>query len=330
MLSFYSTNEGVLRRLEAESSEHFPQHALWIDVYDPTAEEEAFVERVLRLDIPTREEMAQIEESARFYEERGALFMTADIITGISERRPAIAEVTFVLTRKHLVTVRYADPLPFRTFAARCERQPEAHTTSDLVFASLLENIVNRIADVLEQARTAVAGLGQEIFSGDAREAGSSAAQQKRPDLQAVVKELGRNNTLIAMLRKSLLGLSRVLTYLRQAAMQWLQPGTFTLIDSIERDVRSLGDYENQMSLEISFLLSATMGLISIEQNNIIKVFSVAAVLFLPPTLVATVYGMNFKAMPELSWPLGYPFALALMVISALVPYFWFKRRRWL
>ena len=168
MITVFALQEGVLSPLLDSDLATLPADALWVDLLSPTGEEEARVERLLGVGIPTRQEMAEIEESARLYEERGALVMTAVIVTGIAERRPTTAEVTFVLTPNTLITVRYADPLPFRTFAAKCRRDPEAHDTSELVFLSLLENMVNRLADVLEATHAQLDALSDEIFDGNA------------------------------------------------------------------------------------------------------------------------------------------------------------------
>ena len=144
------------------------------------------------------------------------------------------------------------------------------------------------------------------------------------------MKRLGRTNLLAAKLRQSLLSVGRMLAYHRQGAAGRLPEGDRATLKSLERDARALTEHDAQLAAEIAFLLEATLGLIDIEQNRIIKVFSIAAVLFLPPTLVGTVYGMNFEHMPELRWLFGYPFALLMMVASAVAPYLWFKHRGWL
>ncbi len=348
MISAFAVRDGVLGPVPDLGPGTLPADALWVDLLDPTAEEEDAVERLLGVGVPTRQEMAEIEESARLYEERGALVMVAVVVTGVSERRrPATAEVTFVLTPKTLATIRYADPLPFRTFAEKCRRSPaEAHDGSELVFLSLLENVVNRLADILEAADTELDALSEAVFAeGDVPGAEGGAVPEatrrrwswraaRRPpppaDLQAVVKRLGRASALVSKLRESLLSIGRVLAFFRQGAGERVKDGARARLRTLDRDVASLTEYDAQLSAEIGFLLQAAFGLIGLEQNAIIKVFSVAAVLFLPPTLVGTVYGMNFERMPELHWLFGYPFALGLMVLSAVAPYLWFKRRGWL
>jgi len=166
VISAFAVRDGVLGPVTGLGPGTLPADALWVDLLDPTAEEEADVERLLGVGVPTRQEMAEIEESARLYEERGALVMTAVVVTGVSEhRRPATAEVTFVLTPKTLATVRYADPLPFRAFAEKCRRSPEAHDSGELVFLSLLESIVNRLADLLEIADAELDALSEAVFA---------------------------------------------------------------------------------------------------------------------------------------------------------------------
>jgi magnesium transporter len=342
VISAFAVREGVLGPVADAGPAALPADALWIDLLDPTAEEEAAAERLLGVAIPTRQEMAEIEESARLYEERGALVMTAVVVTGISDRRrPSTAEVTFVLTPKALATVRYADPLAFRTFAAKCRREPAAHDTSELVFLSLVESVVNRLADVIEATQAQLDALSEEVFEDDgpaevalgpdgSQAPGRARDRPPRTDLQAVVKRLGRANSLAGKLRESLLSVGRMLAYFRQGTGERLRDGARARLRTLDRDVASLTEYDAQLSAEIGFLLQAAFGLIGVEQNTIIKVFSIAAVLFLPPTLVGTVYGMNFEHMPELHWTFGYPFALVLMVLSAIAPYYRFKRRGWL
>jgi magnesium transporter len=330
MMNFHGLRQGRLVRLAQDSATlPAPSDVLWIDLLDPTHDEEKTVEALLGLQVPTRQEMAEIEESARLYQEHGALVMTAVVINGVAEGRPSRTQVTFVLTKTHLVSVRYADPVPFRTFMAKGQRQPEAHTTSDSLLASLLESIVERAADVLEMVAADLNEVSTRLFVED-RDPKRRKARRVEDELQVLIKRLGRKNMTIAILRESLLSLSRLIPYVRQGAEEWLTNGSPARLKQVERDLRSLSAYEGQLSSEIVYLHEATLGLINLDQNRIIKVFSIAAVLFLPPTLVGTIYGMNFEFMPELRWDYGYVVALVLMVISAVLPYHWFKWRGWL
>jgi magnesium transporter len=330
MIIFYGLREGRLVPVGsgAEAQVSTASDALWIDLCDPSRDEENAVETLLGLQVPTRQEMAEIEESARLYDEGGALVMTAVVIHGVAEGRPSRTQVTFVLTKTHLVSIRYADPVPFRTFEAKCQRQPEFFTSSDRIFVSLVDSIVERAADVLELVAADLTDVSTKLFI----EEGQPRHRKTRmeDELQALIKRLGLKNMTVSILRESLLSLSRLVPYVRQGAGAWLTNGSPARLKQIERDLRSLTAYEGQLSSEIVYLHEATLGLINLDQNRIIKVFSIAAVLFLPPTLVGTIYGMNFNSMPELEWWLGYPFALLLMVLSAVAPYYWFKRRGWL
>jgi magnesium transporter len=297
---------------------------IWVDLIDPTQDEETSIEVLLGVQVPTRQELAEIEESARLYHEAGALVMTAVVINGMAEGRPERSTVTFILTRDHLVTVRYADPTPFRTFDARLARQPELNGSAPAVLVSLVETIVERVADVLEQVAADLNAVGATLFWDDKSEG------RPRTDLQQLIRQLGRKNQALSIVRESLFSLTRLSAFLRQAGDGWLSDGCGARLKAVERDVRSLSTFETQHEHQISFLHEATVGLIGIEQNAIIKVFSVAAVLFLPPTLVGTVYGMNFEVIPELRFQYGYPLALVSMIVSAIIPYWWFKRRGWL
>jgi magnesium transporter len=329
MMHLYSVRNGGLETLESAKPGEGPGDAMWIDLCEPSDEEEAATEKLLGVDIPTREELQQIEESSRIYEAGGSLFMTGVIIAGISHKRPFRSEVGFVLTPEHLVTIRYADPLPFKTFAQKCSRKPDDHGSSDLLFVSLVEEIVERIADVLEKITGELDNVAGDVFSEEgvaARDRGD----KPRIDLQAVVRRLWRASALLGKLRESLLTFNRILSFFRKSEENWLKEEAKARAESQQRDIDSLTEYAQHLTAQIGHLQDGTFNLINIEQNRVIKVFSIAAVLFLPPTLVATVYGMNFKFMPEVNWLLGYPFAIAMMVLSAFLPFYWFKRNGWL
>lgn len=321
MITFYCLENGALVRRAAENTQVLPDNVLWVDLLSPGPEEERFIESALALDIPTREELAEIEDSSRFYEEDGAVFMTTTVVMGIADRRPENAEVTFVLTKRCLVTVRYTELSAFRQFEAKSARQPSTFSSSHQIFLALADAVVDRIADVLESVQVELQTLSRCIF--DKR-------KEQRTDLQQIIQQLGQHRSLLSQLGESLFSSNRLIAFYRLHANEPGQGVAKGLLKALERDVRSLGEHQARLLGDIAFLLDATLGLINIEQNAIIKVFSIAAVLFLPPTLVGTVYGMNFDRMPELSWPFGYPMALGMMVVSAIIPYAWFKFRDWL
>ncbi|WP_181296429.1 magnesium transporter CorA family protein [Pseudomonas sp. Q2-TVG4-2] len=321
MITLYCLENGALVRRVTDNLQTLPDNVLWVDLLSPDQQEERFIESALGLDIPTREELAEIEDSSRFYDEDGAIFMTTTVVMGIAERRPENAEVTFVLTKRSLVTVRYSELSAFRQFEVTLSRQPSSYATNHQIFLALADAVVDRIADVLESVQIELQTLSRRIF--DER-------KEQRRDLQQIIQQLGQHRSLLSQLGESLFSSSRLIAFYRLRAGERGQGVAKGLLKALERDVRSLGEHQARLLGDIAFLLDATLGLISIEQNSIIKVFSIAAVLFLPPTLVGTVYGMNFERMPELGWPFGYPMALGMMVISAIIPYAWFKFRDWL
>ncbi|MDX2352134.1 MULTISPECIES: magnesium transporter CorA family protein [Stutzerimonas] len=321
MIIFHCLENGALVRRVAENLQTLPANVLWADLLSPDSEEERFIETALGLDIPTREELAEIEDSSRFYDEDEAIFMTTTVVMGIADRRPENAQVTFVLTKRCLVTVRYTELSAFRQFEAKSSRQPSTFSSSHQIFLALADAVVDRIADVLESVQVELQTLSKCIF--DER-------KEQRTDLQQIIQQLGQNRSLLSQLGESLFSSTRLLAFYRLHANEPRQGVAKGLLKALERDVRSLGEHQARLLGDIAFLLDATLGLINIEQNAIIKVFSIAAVLFLPPTLVGTVYGMNFDHMPELDWPFGYPMALAMMIVSAIIPYAWFKFRDWL
>ncbi len=299
---------------------------VWIDLFEPTKDEEATIEDWIGVGIPTREEMDEIEISSRLYTENGAFFMTATVPAHADGDRPFMSPVTFVLVSGRLITVRYHEPRAFQTFPMRAEKTDIGCTTGQSILIGLLETIVDRLADVLERAGREVVEVSHDIFHPAAKN-----ASKRNRDFQLILRRIGRKEDLVSNIQDSLLTLQRLSGFFGQAALQQKnEVDVRARVKTLSRDVSSLSDHATFLSQKIVFLLDATLGMIGIEQNGIIKIVSVAALVFLPPTLVASVYGMNFDVMPELQWVLGYPFAIALMVISGVLPFWFFKRRGWL
>lgn len=326
MFSCFIPHPGGLTRLDNQPAV-VPADALWVDLLEPTLEEEKAVEQFLTIDVPTREEMKEIEASSRLYEEAGALYMTATVVAKVDTDRPITAAVTFILARNRLITNRYHDPLPFRKYQAYAERHASVCSSAQMLLAGLLESIVERVADVLERVGNDLDELSAGVFAPPGRH---MTANNVSRDLRNAMERIGRNGDLLSKARESLTSLGRMLTFVMQSTVVSLTAEERARYKTLSRDVLALSDHAAFVSNKSSFLLEATLGLINIEQNNIIKIFSVAAVVFLPPTLVASIYGMNFHHMPELDWPYGYPLALLLMVGSAVLPFVYFKRRGWL
>jgi magnesium transporter len=302
----------------------FPDEFLWADLFEPTVEEERAVESLLTVDVPTRDEMREIETSNRLYEEDGAVYMTATVGSKLDSAAPESSAITFILANNRLITNRYADPTPVGRFMTHVERSPAACTSSATLLAGLLEAFVERIADLLERVQAELDSVSHSIFQ---RSNGDTTSGS---DLKSMIQRIGANGDLVSKARESLVSFQRLLMYVQQASNVSLSQDQRGRFKSTLRDVQSLSDHATFLGNKIQFLLDAVLGLINLEQNNIIKIFSVAAVMFLPPTLVASIYGMNFHFMPELDKPWGYPFALVAMVVSAVVPYLYFRRKGWL
>ncbi|WP_262030813.1 magnesium transporter CorA family protein [Microvirga sp. Mcv34] len=302
-----------------------PQDALWIDLVDPTKDEDRLVEAHLSIEIPTKEEMADIEPSEILYHENNARYMTARVLCSSDTDNPKLIDVSFILTERALVTVRYGEPRSFSMFMARavkpggCRHQPEA------VLDGLLETIIDRAAEILGTVGTRIDRLSQSIFENEKQGARRAASYR------VALKSIGRKGDVISNVRESMVSVERMLLFL-SASMPRPQKtaGYKTEWRTALRDVQSIEEHATFLSNKIQFLLDATLGLVTIEQNDIIKIFSVMSVIFLPPTLVSSLYGMNFKIMPELDWQFGYPWAIMLMVLAAVLPYLYFRWKRWL
>jgi magnesium transporter len=302
------------------------ERVVWADLLEPTKEEEATIENWIGVGIPTREEMQEIEISSRLYVENGAFFMTATLPAHADGDRPVMSPVTFVLSQNRLITVRYHEPRAFHTFPMRAEKADIGCTNGETILIALLEAIVDRLADVLERASSEVIEISRDIFHPAEKK-----ASKRDLGFQIILRRIGRKEDLVSNIQDSLLSLQRLSGFFGQVTVPRKNDKDLRArVKTLSRDVSSLSDHASFLSQKITFLLDATLGMINIEQNAIIKIVSVAAVVFLPPTLVASVYGMNFDVMPELKWLLGYPFAIFLMVISAVLPFWYFKRRGWL
>lgn len=317
------------REIDASAGEALPAgRTPWIDLLNPTPSEDRYVEERLGISIPTREEMQEIEVSARLYTENGATFLTMIALVQLDTDDPGTTPITFILKGGSLVTVRYGEPRPFAVFAQRAQRPGLVPCgTGEQIMYGILEALTDRIADALERVGSKIDSISHEVFRPVTRRRAS-----KTRDLQRVIESIGREGDLLGLVRESLVSMNRLTTY-HTAAFENERKSdkeARVRLRIIQRDVASLSDHASYLSNKIQFMLDATLGLINLEQNQIIKIFSIAAVCLMPPTLVASVYGMNFKHMPELDWEFGYPMSLVLMIVAAIVPYLYFKRRGWL
>jgi magnesium transporter len=322
MLWVYVPRGTSLDRIPVTSDADVPESGVWFDLVNPNLQEDKIVERQVGAAVPTREEMQEIEVTSRLYVENGARYMTATLMCQSDTDTPKTTAVTFILAGHRLVTVRYDEPRPFMIVGNKLARICSPAVNGESVLMDLLDAVIDRAADILERIGAEVDQVSHDIFE---QEAGHARSHQE------ILKIIGRKGDLTSKVRESLVSIGRLLLYLANEAdsMRWAKE-TRSQLRGMQRDVQSLSDHATYLANKITFVLDAMLGVVFIEQNNIIKIFSIAAVVLMPPTLVASIYGMNFKHMPELDWTLGYPIAIVLMLIAAALPYFVFKWKKWL
>jgi magnesium transporter len=292
-------------------------------------QEDQFVEQLLGISLPTREEAQEIEVSARLYHEDGAEFMTMTGVAQLETDAPMTTPITFILKGDTLVTIRYAEPRPFFTYASRVQKAGAVPClSSEQIMLGLVEALIERMAEALEKTGRHLERLSRQVF----RYKSTNKKSSRSRDFETIIEEIGTAGDLLAMIRESLVSLNRLLAYHNTAGKVAEGPSkdAAAWAKDMLQDIAGLSDHATYLSNKTNFLPDATLGLINLEQSQIIKIFSIAAVCLMPPTLVASSYGMNFKAMPELDWLFGYPWALTLMVVTAIIPFVWFKRKGWL
>lgn len=327
MLTTYTTEQGRLAVLETGQDAGAIARAVWIDMLNPTPDEEAAVQAALQVETPTREEMQEIESSSRLYREGDALFLTAPFLYGVEVAQMGSTNITFILTNTALVTVRHATPKAFGMFSARAIRSETQLSSPDGVMLGLFEQVVDRLADILERVGSDMDRASHGAFAAT-RPGGK--VKQRDAELKNALVTLGQVGEVTARTSETLLGLSRILTFISAEKAGAIRKENQPRIKTLTRDVRSLVDHGRDLNERATFALDAVLGIINIEQTAIIKTFTVASVALMPPTLVASIYGMNFVAMPELKWQFGYPLSILVMIAAALLPVWYFKRKGWL
>ncbi|GAB0114735.1 magnesium transporter CorA family protein [Acidisoma sp. C75] len=306
--------------------------AQWIDLLDPTEEEKARAAAASGLTIASEADLSAIETSSRLAYDGRAIYLSMPLVAKMEGEPAIVRPMGFALDRETLITIRFHRSRAFENFLLAQHRAPMATASPVDILILLLEAISDRLADILEGIRDELDGISKHIFQETTMEARRKAPGHPKhgTDLKGVLQALGRAADLSSNVRDSLLGVGRILPFLAQAASGWIDRAMRDRMKSLRQDIVSLSDYENHLNQKIQFLLDATLGLINNTQANIIKVMTVVSVVGVPPTLIASIYGMNFKGMPELDWSFGYPYGLTMIALSAILPLLWFKRRGWL
>lgn len=326
MLTIYYGTDKKGQQIDAAQN-LLPTDAIWYDLESPSLEEEKLVEKILHMDVPTRDEMNEIEVTSRLYRQGSHDYLTALVINH-EDHVLKLHPVTFILHNERLITVRYGQTKSFDSLLPRLDPYLNGQRSPHKIFLALLELVVDESADVLEALGGEMDKLARRVFQpkdDNQKTAGDDQFKQ-------VLRMVGREGENISLAHESLLSVSRLLHYLQNIASDQSMPiHTDTAeLRNMQHDIDSLTDHADFLTNKVDFILSATLGMINVEQNAIIKIFSVATMIFMPPTLIASIYGMNFKHMPELDWHLGYPLAILLMIITAVVPYMYFKKKGWL
>lgn len=331
MITVFHLKEQSIISSTLSATDKLPENVIWVDLFHPTVEEEKSIEGQLGIEIPSKEEAWKNETLYRFYEENAVHYMTAAIITKVGTPFPQTSSVTFILAKHYLATIRYIAPTSFNNFSARLMRKPEKYKTAVHVLRGLLSEVILRIAHNSEQVVNGLDMLSHQIFGTEKSEEEQVIAENSLPvsqNMKNVLKGLGRYADLNSNINESMHSVQRLLHYFKQVhgGGKEMDNAIAVLIS----DINALQQQNAFLSDKITFLLDANLGMINAEQNMIIKIFSVVAVFFLPPTLVTGMYGMNFKHMPELEWGLGYPMAVVMMLLCAILPYLYFRRKKWL
>jgi magnesium transporter len=323
MLTIYRDEAGAIRESAALE---LPSEVIWIDLLDPADEKKGFVESRTHIQVPTMQALSEIEASSRLQVNRGVIYLSTPILARSDTPEAFLSPVGFILSPTVLVTVRFARLSSFDQVAEQIHHDPSLATNVG-VFTALLEAIVDRGADVLEELRGELDQISRKVFRGNPSH--RSHTVRSTDALRMTLSAVGAIGERVSQARDVLLGVGRIASFAGDIGEEWITPEFRVRLRAVLKDVASLNEYEAHLSGKVQFLLDAVLGYITIEQNDLFKVLTIASVVGIPPTLIAGLYGMNFKFMPELEWAWGYPFGLALILVSAIIPLIWFKWRGW-
>lgn len=322
MIIAYCPTVKGLERIELASGAPLPSTSVWIDLVAPTQDEQKAAEKLMGAEIPTRDEIASIETSERLYLEPGAVVMTAQLPIATQMIDPALSSVTFVINARRLVTVRYGEPRSIALLSRKVQSDTSIANKGPAVLFAMLDIIVDRCADEMESASARYDKLAVQVF-------GDGLNMRKTASYQIAIKQLGQIGLHVSKMHDVCTSLSRMMLYLSTHAKRLnLNEEQEADCKMFGRDIHSIKEHGDALDAKLSFLLDATVGLVTLEQNQISKIFTVVSVIFLPPTLIASIYGMNFANMPELNWQLGFLFSLGLMVSSVALTFLFFRWKR--
>ncbi|WP_341787639.1 magnesium transporter CorA family protein [Rickettsia endosymbiont of Cantharis rufa] len=316
--SYLKENNSIVKTEEYIINES----TLWIDLFNITDEERTLIKASLNIEIPTLKDISQIEISERLYTENDALYLTITELVNKEAKFPETHSIVFILHKNYLITVRYVDLISFNDCIAKFAKQLTYKYSAEHVLFMLLRNMVTKLSNVVQSVSMDIDDYGRLILDNNINDL--------RIDHTNVLKKIGQKGDLLSKSRECLFSLTMAIQYILKSPQITQNKSSKDLLDTLSRDVDSIINFSQFISSEIARTLDAALGMIAIEQNNIIKIFSLVTIFFLPPTLIASIYGMNFEVMPELKSPYGYPIALLLMLLSIIIPYKYFKKKKWL
>lgn len=321
-------NTGYAPRLALDPAPHPPGvEGVWLDLVSPTDAERALAERSTGLLVPSEADLAEIESSSRLSVSGGVMTLSTPMTYLGPDGTSRVSPVGFVLSPERFMTVRFAEMPVFDLFATRFAATSRPPCSAS-AFLGLLEAIVDRLADVLEQVGGELERMSREVFREEGDQTYNASVMDKK--LRGTLRGVGRAGERLSNIRDSLLGVNRILGYAAEVADAWIPADLKPRFKTLRQDIASLSDYDVQLANKVQFLLDATLGFINIEQSNGIKILTVVSVVGVPPTLLASIYGMNFKWIPELQWEYGYFYGLTVIVLSGVLPFWWFKRKGWI
>lgn len=321
MLTFYN-GEGFRQEELNRGCRLTLSEAIWVDLLNPTGQELETLKECFGFKVPTRAEMVEIELSSRLYVDGGNLFMTGATVSNSDSASPILDPVTFILTKKQLITIRYIEPQAFKIFISQVNKNNVSYKEPLSLLTDLLDVTIDRVADILEYIDAGVDGYSKQIFTEEGLDTGNS--------YKILLKKIAASSDLNSKAQESLVSFNRLVPFLLQSAESRIDKNINQRLVSLRKDIVSLSHHAQLITSKVSFLLDATLGLVNIDQNKTIKSLSVGAAIFLPPTLISSIYGMNFEFIPALTWKYGYFLAIGLIGVAAWVPYKYFKYRKWL
>jgi magnesium transporter len=317
MLRLFRIENGLIKEMALEPAERSGQLGLadWIDAHEPDEAERSLLQTLLHTDVPGSDEFDDIETSARCFVDQAGIHVHA-LFLSQSEGRHGTVSVACILQSQRLITLREGNIADFRLLRMRARRGQVECSTAAALLVTLFEQKVENHADILEDIHRELEGVSHQVL------------EERHSQLEEAIGKLARLEDSNGKIRLCLMDTQRAMSFLLRHLRN--DDALAETLREIMRDIETLMSHTTFLFEKINFLMDSTQGFINIEQNQIIKIFSIAAVVFLPPTLVASIYGMNFQHMPELQSYFGYPLALVLMVLSGLAPYWYFKRKGWL